>query len=86
MPYDVDDERVRWTSCQLDSGDCLTPKGFTFMRVRLAEGVFLDFYNAWTNDGDEASRASNLAQLTAFIRTHSAGNAVVVTGDTNTRY
>ncbi|MEV7094593.1 jacalin-like lectin [Amycolatopsis sp. NPDC051045] len=91
LPYDTDDfERARWTSCQLDSGDCLTPKGFTFMRVRLAEGVYVDFYNAHTNagtnDGDEASRASNLAQLTAFIRTHSAGNAVVVMGDTNTRY
>ncbi|MEV4054325.1 jacalin-like lectin [Amycolatopsis sp. NPDC049688] len=91
LPYDADDfERARWTSCQLDSGDCLTPKGFTFMRVRLAEGVYVDFYNAHTNagtnDGDEASRASNLAQLTAFIRTHSAGNAVVVMGDTNTRY
>ncbi|MEQ0563461.1 jacalin-like lectin [Amycolatopsis sp. NEAU-NG30] len=91
LPYDTDDfERARWNSCQFDSGDCLTPKGFTFMRVRLAEGVYTDFYNlhtnAGTNDGDQASRASNLAQLTAFIRTHSAGNAVVVMGDTNTRY
>jgi endonuclease/exonuclease/phosphatase family metal-dependent hydrolase len=91
LPYDTDDfERVHWNSCQLDSGDCLTPKGFTFMRVRLAEGVYVDVYNlhtnAGTNDGDEASRASNLAQLTAFIRAHSAGNAVIVMGDTNTRY
>jgi len=89
--YDSDDfERVGWNSCQLDSGDCLTPKGFTFMRERLAEGVYVDFYNAHTNagttDGDEASRADNLAQLTSFIATHSAGNAVVVMGDTNTRY
>ncbi|MEU5261641.1 jacalin-like lectin [Amycolatopsis sp. NPDC021455] len=91
LPYDTDDfERARWKSCQLDSGDCLTPKGFTFMRLRLAEGVYTDVYNlhtnAGTNDGDEASRASNLAQLTDFIRTHSAGNAVIVMGDTNTRY
>ncbi|NEC85343.1 jacalin-like lectin [Streptomyces sp. SID12501] len=91
LPYDEDDfERVHWNSCQWDSGDCLTPKGFTFIRERLAEGVYVDFYNlhtnAGTNDGDEASRASNLAQLTDFISTHSAGNAVVVMGDTNTRY
>ncbi|MDX5569946.1 endonuclease/exonuclease/phosphatase family protein [Streptomyces sp. ID05-04B] len=91
LPYDTDDfERVRWNSCQVDSGDCLTPKGFTFVRERLAEGVYVDFYNlhtnAGTNDGDLASRADNLAQLTAFIKTHSAGNAVVVMGDTNTRY
>jgi len=91
LPYDTDDfERVHWNSCQIDSGDCLTPKGFTFMRERLAEGVYVDFYNlhtnAGTNDGDEASRADNLNQLTDFIKTHSAGNAVVVMGDTNTRY
>ncbi|MGW2486168.1 jacalin-like lectin [Streptomyces sp. NPDC001606] len=91
LPYDTDDfERVHWNSCQVDSGDCLTPKGFTFLRERLAEGVYIDFYNlhtnAGTNDGDLASRADNLSQLTAFIKTHSAGNAVVVMGDTNTRY
>ncbi|MEU2420959.1 jacalin-like lectin [Streptomyces sp. NPDC007851] len=89
--WDGDDfERVHWNSCQTDSGDCLTPKGFTFMRERLAEGVYVDFYNlhtnAGTNDGDETSRADNLSQLTSFIGTHSAGNAVVVMGDTNTRY
>ncbi|MEV6195528.1 jacalin-like lectin [Streptomyces sp. NPDC051920] len=91
IPYDTGDfERVGWNSCQLDSGDCLTPKGFTFMRERLAEGVYVDFYNVHTNagtsDGDLASRADNLSQLTAFIGSHSAGNAVVVMGDTNTRY
>ncbi|WIM94038.1 endonuclease/exonuclease/phosphatase family protein [Actinoplanes oblitus] len=91
FPYDTDDfERTRWNSCQYDSGDCLTPKGFTFSRVRLAEGVYVDFYNlhtnAGTNDGDLAARADNLRQLTAFIGSHSRGNAVVVMGDTNTRY
>ncbi|MET7985803.1 MULTISPECIES: jacalin-like lectin [unclassified Streptomyces] len=91
ISYDTDDfERVGWNSCQIDSGDCLTPKGFTFMRERLAEGVYVDFYNvhtnAGTNDGDLASRADNLSQLTSFISTRSAGNAVVVMGDTNTRY
>ena len=89
--YDTGDfERAHWDSCQLDSGDCLTPKGFTFMRVRLTAGVYVDFYNLHTNagttDGDEASRASNLSQLSSFMATHSAGNAVVVMGDTNTRY
>jgi hypothetical protein len=91
ISYDTDDfERVGWNSCQIDSGDCLTPKGFTFMRERLAEGVYVDFYNVHTNagtsDGDLAARADNLNQLSAFITTQSAGNAVVVMGDTNTRY
>jgi hypothetical protein len=89
--YDTDDfERAHWNSCQIDSGDCLTPKGFTFMRERLAEGVYVDFYNlhtnAGTNPGDLSARADNLSQLSSFIASHSAGNAVVVMGDTNTRY
>ncbi|GAA3351274.1 jacalin-like lectin [Amorphoplanes nipponensis] len=91
LSSDTDDfERVRWNSCRLDSGDCLTPKGFSFQRARLAEGVFADFYNLHTNAGtsagDQAARADNLHQLSAFIATHSAGNAVLVMGDTNTRY
>ncbi|WP_433360332.1 jacalin-like lectin [Actinoplanes sp. CA-142083] len=89
--YDTDDfERVRWSSCQLDSGDCLTPKGFTFMRERLAEGVYVDLYNIHTNagtsSGDLTSRADNLSQLSSFIAAHSAGNAVIVMGDSNARY
>jgi hypothetical protein len=91
VAYDADDfERGKWNSCQLDSGDCLTPKGFTFARHRLAEGVYVDFYNLHTNAGtsagDQQSRADNLSQLTAFLKSHSAGNAVIVMGDTNTRY
>jgi endonuclease/exonuclease/phosphatase family metal-dependent hydrolase len=89
-PYTDDFERADWDSCQFDSGDCLTPKGFTFARTRLAEGVHVDFYNLHTNAGtsagDHESRADNLRQLSAFIATHSAGNAVIVMGDTNTRY
>lgn len=90
-PFDWDDfERVKWNDCDLNSGDCLTPKGFTFMRTRLAEGVYVDFYNmhadAGSNSGDLAARASNFNQLSSFIQSHSAGNAVVVMGDTNTRY
>ncbi|MFJ3672175.1 jacalin-like lectin [Streptomyces sp. NPDC090106] len=91
IAYDTDDfERSGWDTCTYGSGDCLTPKGFTFMRERLAEGVYVDFYNLHTNAGtnadDLAARADNLSQLTDFIATHSAGNAVVVMGDTNTRY
>ncbi|GAA2736192.1 endonuclease [Actinocorallia aurantiaca] len=90
-PYDVDAfQRVKWDDCWLGSGDCLTPKGFTFMRIRLAKGVRVDFYNlhadAGSRPGDLTARAANLAQLTSFIQTRSAGNAVVVAGDTNTRY
>ncbi|CAM4221614.1 jacalin-like lectin [Nocardiopsis rhodophaea] len=86
-PYS-DFARVKWEDC---SGvDCLTPKGFTFSRIRLAEGVYLDFYNLHTNAGvspaDLAARRSNITQLSDYIQRNSRDNAVIVMGDTNTRY
>ncbi|MEV4482378.1 jacalin-like lectin [Micromonospora coxensis] len=87
LPY-RDFARVKWNRC--NGTDCLTPKGFTYSRIRLAEGVFVDFYNVHTNAGsteaDLAARRSNLAQLSAYIGANSAGNAVVVMGDLNVRY
>ncbi|KAK2052566.1 endonuclease/Exonuclease/phosphatase [Colletotrichum caudatum] len=90
--YDwIDFERVKWDTCSNASGsDCLTPKGFTFMRVRLAEGAYVDVYNlhadAGTEAGDTAARSSNLRQVADYIDANSAGNAVLVFGDTNSRY
>jgi hypothetical protein len=87
FPYD-DWARIRWNAC---SGvDCLTPKGFTVARVRLAEGVFVDLYNlhtqAQTTDADLVARRKNVLQLASYIEANSAGNAIIVMGDTNTRY
>ncbi|SED39790.1 jacalin-like lectin [Streptomyces sp. PAN_FS17] len=83
-----DFERVRWNDCT--GTNCLTPKGFTLARVRLAEGVFVDLYNVHTNaDSDDAAlaaRRANVEQLSDSIQANSAGNAVIVMGDTNTRY
>ncbi|WP_406441473.1 jacalin-like lectin [Streptomyces sp. NBC_01613] len=83
-----DFERVKWNDCT--GTNCLTPKGFTLARVRLAEGVFLDLYNAHPNADDTddalAARRANIEQLSDFIQANSAGNAVIVMGDTNTRY
>ncbi|MDN3296800.1 jacalin-like lectin [Streptomyces ficellus] len=83
-----DFQRVDWTDCT--GTDCLTPKGFTLARVRLAEGVFVDLYNVHTNadttDAALAARRANILQLSRFIQANSAGNAVIVMGDTNTRY
>ncbi|POM73711.1 Hypothetical protein PHPALM_9419 [Phytophthora palmivora] len=68
----------------------MTPKGFTFIEVELAEGVSIDIYNVHTDaggkDADLKARAANLAQLGDYISDYSAGNAVIVMGDTNTRY
>ncbi|WP_430460315.1 jacalin-like lectin [Thalassolituus sp. LLYu03] len=81
-------ERVSWDDC--NGVDCLTPKGFTLARTRLAEGVYVDIYNlhtqAQTEDADLSARRANLLQLADFIEENSAGNAVIVMGDTNTRY
>jgi hypothetical protein len=87
FPY-MDWERVRWNAC--NGVDCLTPKGFTMARTRLAEGVYVDIYNlhtqAQTTDADLSARRKNLQQLLGYIESNSAGNAVIVMGDTNTRY
>jgi endonuclease/exonuclease/phosphatase family metal-dependent hydrolase len=86
-PYS-DFVRDDWNSC--NGTDCLTPKGFTWSRVRFAEGVYVDFYNlhpnAGTTDADLAARRANISELSSYIQANSAGNAVVVMGDTNTRY
>lgn len=83
-----DFERVKWKDCT--GTNCLTPKGFSLARARLAEGVFVDLYNVHTNaDSDDAAlaaRRANVEQLSDFIQANSAGNAVIVMGDTNTRY
>ncbi|MFE0256425.1 jacalin-like lectin [Streptomyces sp. NPDC059010] len=83
-----DFERVKWNKCT--GTNCLTPKGFSLARVRLAEGVFVDLYNVHTNADDTAdalaARRANVEQLSEFIQANSSGNAVIVMGDTNTRY
>ncbi|KAG2777448.1 hypothetical protein JG687_00006756 [Phytophthora cactorum] len=84
-------ERTKWSECSNDeSADCMTPKGFTLQAVQLADGVIVDVYNlhadAGVSDNDQKARASNLKQLGDYITENSAGNAVIVMGDTNTRY
>jgi hypothetical protein len=87
FPYD-DWDRVQWGAC--NGVDCLTPKGFTMARTRLAEGVYVDIYNlhaqAQTAAADLDARRKDVLQLLGYIESNSAGNAVIVMGDTNTRY
>ncbi|KAJ5639963.1 mannose-binding lectin [Penicillium longicatenatum] len=90
--YDwIDFTRTKWDTCSDASEyDCLTPKGFTFMRWNPSSGVYIDVYNlhadAGTEDGDETARNANLQQVADYIDTYSIGNAVLVMGDTNSRY
>jgi Jacalin-like lectin domain/Endonuclease/Exonuclease/phosphatase family 2 len=82
--------RTAWSSCYPDNGDCLTPKGFSFMRMRLAQGVYVDFYNLHTNagtsSGDETARENEWQQLTSAIQATPSSDAIIVAGDTNSRY
>jgi endonuclease/exonuclease/phosphatase family metal-dependent hydrolase len=83
-------ERVTWETCNgtIDcSNDCLTPKGFSYARHQLSSGVLLAVYNlhmdAGSCDGDFAARGVQVDQLIADLNGRSAGQAVIVAGDTN---
>ena len=60
------------------------------MRLTLAPGVSVDLYNLHAEAGDDTldflARTAGYQQLSEFITTYSAGNAVILAGDTNTRY
>lgn len=48
----IDFERIKWDVCSdASENDCLTPKGFTFMRVKVSDGVWVDFYNLHADAG-----------------------------------
>lgn len=89
----TDFTRITWDECfgtVTNGSDCLTPKGLSFQRHEYAPGVFLDVYN-WHADAssgpeDLAARRSNTRQLAQEILDRSAGNAVIVLGDTNSRW
>lgn len=79
-------ERVQWQSCTLAGGNCLTPKGFSYSQMHLPGGQVVDMYNLHADTDRYGTVQKNLAQLTDFIQQHSAGHAVIITGDFNTQY
>lgn len=80
--------RQAWVTCF--GPDCLTPKGFSYSQIEIADGFFIDFYNvhcdAGSTDSDFTARRGNIRQLCNYMETHSQGQAVVVMGDFNSRY
>jgi len=85
-------QREPWRICYgvVDSYyDCLTPKGFTLTRQRLADGVEIDVYNVHLDAGpsvaDQRAREAQLDQLAEAIARRSLGRAVLLAGDTNLR-
>lgn len=88
-----DTKRVKWddTHGMFDDGsDQLTPKGFMYNQVKIADGIYVDVYNlhadADIDEESQAARRSNLKQLADYIEKNSKGHAVLVFGDTNCRY
>lgn len=84
-------ERMKWDKCSvIEAADCFTPKGFTYMRVRVADGVEVDAYNihmdAGSSAADKRARESNIRQVIAYMNTHSANRAVLIFGDSNSLY
>lgn len=82
--------REAWQSCHgvVDSFfDCLTPKGFARSRQSLGPDTFVHVYNLHMDAGwsaeDREARARQLAQLGEAIQRDSAGQALIVGGDTN---
>jgi endonuclease/exonuclease/phosphatase family metal-dependent hydrolase len=85
-------QREPWRACHglVDSYfDCLTPKGFSSTRQRLAGSVELDVYNVHLDAGpssaDRRARELQVDQLLAAIAERSAGRPVLLAGDTNLR-
>jgi hypothetical protein len=82
--------RAAWQRCNgsVDcSNDCMTDKGFSVARVRLAKGVSLNVYNlhmdAGNCEGDFEAREGQLQQLVADLAARTADEAVIIAGDTN---
>lgn len=43
-------DRNKWDKCYINEADCLTPKGFTYMRMNI-DGAEIDFYNLHADAG-----------------------------------
>ncbi|MCB0508909.1 MAG: hypothetical protein KDD21_11485 [Bacteroidetes bacterium] len=84
----LDFKRIKWNQC--NGTDCLTPKGFSYCRLRFNDNAYVDLYNvhcnAGSDAGDYAARRDNVSQLCQYIEANSAGNALIVMGDFNCRY
>lgn len=92
LPFN-DCDRVTWRKRHgffVDGADENIPKGFMYARFQLEPNVYVDVYTAHADancdHGSMEARRDNMEQLAQYINTHSAGNAVIVMGDLNSRY
>jgi len=87
-----DFKRTPWEVCSgvlNRSSDCLTPKGFSFGRLKINEHDRIDIYNlhldAGRGDEDSAAREQQLEQFMTFFELHTNSNPVIIAGDWNLR-
>ena len=85
--------RVAWETAYgiFDAGsDELTPKGFLCSSIEIADDVYVDVYDlhadAYGAPPNAAARVAQYKQLLSFVDTYSKDHAVIITGDTNTRF
>lgn len=85
--------RYKWNDSHgfiTDGADQMTPKGILYSSMEIEPGYFIDIYDIHTDAGDDEksyeARRSNMLQLAALIQERSVGKAVIVIGDTNSRY
>ncbi len=90
----VAQEDAAWETCHgvvSNANDCLAYKGFQRVRFALQQepSIVLDVYNlhadAGSGEGDQAARMAQVEQLLSAIQKQSAGQAVLVIGDSNMR-
>jgi endonuclease/exonuclease/phosphatase family metal-dependent hydrolase len=69
------------------ANDCFADKGYLRVRLRLENGVALDFWNlhldAGDGEADRAARATQLEHLVERVRALSGHGALVIAGDFN---
>ncbi|KAJ4328697.1 hypothetical protein N0V84_000888 [Fusarium piperis] len=79
-------ERLTWEECALNGGDCLTPKGFTYMTSHM-NGLDIDTYNLHADAGnqwlDRKARSMGLDQILRHVENFSNGRPVIIAGDFN---
>lgn len=83
--------RVQWVDCYggatSGASDCMAEKGFSLARTTFGDRITFDVYNHHAEAGggaeDVEAREAGFAQFAAYVQEHSAGNVVIVGGDTN---
>lgn len=74
-----------------DNGaDKMINKGYRYYCVTMADGFAVDVYivhmDAECDNGSQAARRSNIAQVVAAVKASQNGRPIIIMGDTNCRY